>query len=567
MIVEIRGADGKTERLTQAQFEEQVRDGLLGPETLVRVEAVTGRRFRPLGTLELAEPLIDPEQRLYRQRVRYAAPLVTAALVGVQVRLYLWSKVPGVDVWLVDHLTNWAPAALELGEVHRLVTYGFLHLSFTHLALNMLFLAWAGANLERALGRRNLLSVWMVSVVAGGALSLWMSPGRPSLGASGGDFGLLAAAVIFGWKHEELLPDSTRRQFGWGALPYLIYPLLIGLQSEAVDNWGHLGGLLGGAVMATLLNPEGFTQHTASNRRTRRLALLSLGLGLGALRLVGPQLVVLEPLVSSGLIASRPSAWREGWAFTDDRGWLSPTDKTALVVTTRSYERPPGPATATKAFLDQLDDRASGLAVVRQSSFTRDGWPAQRVELTFMLGGVSQRMHALIITRGAFVHRVHLHGPSAYSARISALAERAFAEIRVTEPESLTLARDAVRRDPGSWLALVELGEQAGHAGFSDEAERAFDTAMPLAGPRRARVAAGLLELWADYAEAAEPARVEALLQEHPDDPRVVHAAAMVYAALGERARAESLLLAALDVWPNDVPLRRALEAVERGDP
>ncbi|MCK6522806.1 rhomboid family intramembrane serine protease [Myxococcota bacterium] len=565
MIVEVRGPDGKTERLTQAQFEEQVREGLLGPDTLVRVEAVTGRRFRPLSTLELAEPLIDPEQRLYRQRVRYAAPLVTAALVGLQVRLYLWSKVPGVSGWLVDHLTNWAPAALELGEVHRLVTYGFLHLSFTHLALNMLFLAWAGSNLERALGRRNLLALWMVSVVSGGALSLWMSPGRPSLGASGGDFGLLAAAVIFGWKHEELLPDSARRQFGWGVLPYLIYPLLIGIQSEAVDNWGHLGGLLGGALMATLLGPEGFRLTAASNLRVRRLAMLSLVLGLAALRLMGPQLVSLEPLVSSGLVASRPSAWREGWAFTDDRGWLSPTDKAALVVTTRSYERPPGPATATKAFLDQLDDRASGLAVVRQSASTRDGWPAQRVELTFTLGGVSQRMHALIITRGAFVHRVHLHGPSSLSAQLGALAERAFAEVRITDPDSLIRARGAVRQDPGAWLALVELGEQASAAGLPDEAERAFKTAMPLAGPRRARVAAGLLELWADYADAADLSQVEALLAEHPDDPRVVHAAALVYAALGDRERAETILLAALDVWPDDVPLRRALESVERG--
>jgi 4-alpha-glucanotransferase len=41
----------------------------------------------------------------------------------------------------------------------------------------------------------------------------------------------------------------------------------------------------------------------------------------------------------------------------------------------------------------------------------------------------------------------------------------------------------------------------------AEEAEQAFDTAMNLAGPRRARVAAGLLELWADYAEAAKPGK------------------------------------------------------------
>ena len=109
-----------------------------------------------------------------------------------------------------------------------------------------------------------------------------MSPGRPSLGSSGGDFGLLAAAVGFGWKQGDMIPEQARKYFGWAVLPYLVLSLGMGLRSSAVDNWGHFGGLLGGAVLATLLEPSHFQRHRGNNARVRQAALFALLFSLSA---------------------------------------------------------------------------------------------------------------------------------------------------------------------------------------------------------------------------------------------------------------------------------------------
>ena len=193
---------GHIQRMVYEEFETRVRDGEIPPDVPVRFDAVTGDRFVPVGDLELYRELVNPQRRAFREKLlRPGIPLITAILVGVQIRIYLMSWAPGAEAWLETAWTNWAPGILEQGEVYRLFSYGLLHIGFTHLLFNLTFLAYTGYNLERALGRINLLLLYFGSVFSGGILSMWMAPGRPSLGASGGDFGLIAAAVVFGWKH------------------------------------------------------------------------------------------------------------------------------------------------------------------------------------------------------------------------------------------------------------------------------------------------------------------------------------------------------------------------------
>src|SRR5690606_33637586 len=100
-----------------------------------------------------------------------------------------------------------------------------------------LWLAYTGWNLERALGRVNLRMIYLASVLGGRALSILFSPETRSLGASGGVFGLVAAAVVFGFVRPELLPQRGRRVFGLALLPYLVVMFLSGLSSVGIDNW------------------------------------------------------------------------------------------------------------------------------------------------------------------------------------------------------------------------------------------------------------------------------------------------------------------------------------------
>lgn len=537
-----------------------MRRGELTADTLVRLDVVTGRRFVPLGELELFETLADPEERRFRWSLRNAAPLVTAVLVGSQVRVYLWSKLPGAADLLVDRFTNWAPAVLETGEVYRLLTYGFLHLSFTHLALNMLFLAYAGMNLERAMGGRNLASVYLVSVITGGLLSMMMSPGRPSLGASGGDFGLIAASVVFGWKHEDRLPEVARQYFGWAILPYLVYPLFLGISSSTVDNWGHLGGLFGGAAMATWLQPDAFERYRAENRFVRR-AVMALCVGtLIGVAAWGPRLVPLSAVEVGGLSAPCPRPWKEGWTFTDDWGRLSETRKAAFVATTRTYSRPLSTDEAVDAFIEQLDARAQAIQVTRKGSVQVGGWEAARLTLRFNLAGTPQVMEALLITQGAHVYRVHLHAEQSQGWRYAQLAARMFQGVTLDDPPELEEARLRSQRNRRSWKPAWELGRAAATAGYPEEAEQAFERAYRYAREKRPRVAVSILAYYADYPSRGSIERVRELVEAHSDDVRVVLQAAEAYDRMGASDMADALLQEARVRWPEEYLIERAMQ-------
>ncbi|KPC78979.1 Rhomboid family protein, partial [Streptomyces sp. NRRL F-6602] len=93
---------------------------------------------------------------------------------------------------------GWEPVmGVAAGEWYRLVTSMFTHQKFLHLASNMLLLWWLGGPLEAALGRVRYLALYLISGLAGGALTYVIAaPQQPSLGASGAVFGLMGATVV-----------------------------------------------------------------------------------------------------------------------------------------------------------------------------------------------------------------------------------------------------------------------------------------------------------------------------------------------------------------------------------
>lgn len=557
MSIELQRETG-VETLPFDEFERLVRQGEVPPETLVRMEVLTGKDFKPVGELELYLTLADPEDLAYARRLRNDPPVVTALLVGIQLRIYLWSKAPGAGDWLVDNVTNWAPAILESGEVFRLISYGGLHMSLTHLVLNMLFLGYAGWNLERAMGRRNLLAVFLFAVLAGGLVSMVMSPGRPSLGASGGDFGLIAAAVVFGWKNEDRLPAFARKYFGWAILPYLVYPLCLGLLSTTVDNWGHLGGLIGGAAMATWLQPDGFKRFEGPNRIVRRLAVAVSLLTLGALFAWGPRIVHLEPRSApTGLSLDVPAGWHEGWAFTEDRGWTSPTREATLVATTKTYRRPLSPEEAVEALVAQVE---AGGHVRRHDvrSLEVGGWPAREIEFDFELGGELLVMHALVVVEGPTVHRVHLHGSQQQARRSRLLAEHVFATVRVQDPEALIAAREKAARNPRSWKTNLKLAHLEALYGYPEASWEAYRRAYRDSSERKPEIAAAILDLYADYGEGPEPERVDQLIDTHWRHPAVAANGADALDRMGRDLDAIALLDEAWEATDGDFVIRRA---------
>jgi membrane associated rhomboid family serine protease len=467
---------------------------------------------------------------------------------------------PGGDERLVEQFANWSPAILEGGEVYRLITYGFLQVGFTHLLINLLFLAYVGWNIERGLGRINLLCIFVFCILCGGVLSLLMSPGRPSLGSSGGDFGLLAAAVVFGWKHGELIPDNARKFFGWGVLPYLVLTLSLGLRSHGVDNWGHFGGLVGGGMMATLLDPDAFRAHRRSNRILRRSALvLSTGF-LVVLAWRGPHILRLNHTVEAGLYSSHPSGWKEAWAYGGDRGWASPTGRATLVAKTAVYGRPLDLGEATQAVLNQLDAWASAPVVLRREPIWVGEYEALRLRVAFEDAGKPQEMEALLIPRGRLLHRVQLFSEEAWAWRYRGLSEALFSEVEIRVPPELQLLRQLLANDQSDPTVYVQLGDAAAMSGYGPEARKAYENALSLGDSEdRARATEGLLMLFRDTGMDAQPETIRAMAAEFHADVPIQIAAAEALEGKGDRELAREVLLSAGRENAADFALRRAL--------
>lgn len=143
-------------------------------------------------------------------------------------------------------------AAIIYGQYWRLITPVLLHGSILHIGFNMYALYIIGPGLERYYGHGRFLALYLLSGFAGNVISFFMSP-NTSLGASTAIFGLVAAEFVFVFQNRFLFGDRTRSILG-NLVTVILVNFLLGL-SPGIDNWGHLGGLMGGLAFAWLGGP------------------------------------------------------------------------------------------------------------------------------------------------------------------------------------------------------------------------------------------------------------------------------------------------------------------------
>ena len=562
MIIELQHR-GHIQRMVYDEFERRVRDGQISPEVPIRFDAVTGDQFVPVGQLELYRELLNPQRRAFREQLRKPGfPIMTAILVGVQIRIYLMSWAPDLQDWLETEWTQWAPGILEHAEIYRLFSYGVVHVGFTHLLFNLTFLAYTGYNLERALGSINLLLLFFGSVFSGGLLSMWMAPGRPSLGASGGDFGLIAAAVVFGWKHWDDIPRHAQTKFGWALVPYLGFSLISGLGSENIDNWSHLGGLVGGAVLMTILSPALSVENKRRNRIIQRasvglMALLSIGL----IRW-GPHLVPLQDQSQGSWTVPVPSYWRPGWTFTGDRGWFSPTADATMAVTRTIHDRPISNVQAVQSMLDRLSSAGTTPKVTERSTIQIGEHEGTHLTMRLMLSGVPTELQAVVMTRGVVTYRANIQSQQQTMSRYATVFSRALSNARLDPPETLQAAQERAAAHPRSWQPAIDLGNELYRAGRPIEAVAAYRRALSIS-PEQNDAWLGLLRTHTFYDLPKGLAIADEALARPNATARVIVAAADLLDSVGANQKATQALNQAWQRLPGNGIVRRA--RIQRG--
>jgi membrane associated rhomboid family serine protease len=141
----------------------------------------------------------------------------------------------------------------------QLVSYAFLHGGLFHLGFNMLALYMFGGAVERVFGERRYVLYYFVCVISAAVTQLIVAALSgaiyPTIGASGGVFGLLLAyAIYFPNNRVMLLFPPIPMPARLFVLLYAALELFLGVtgSNEGVAHFAHLGGMVGGYAMLRL---------------------------------------------------------------------------------------------------------------------------------------------------------------------------------------------------------------------------------------------------------------------------------------------------------------------------
>ncbi|GAB4470009.1 MAG: hypothetical protein Kow0088_02430 [Anaerolineales bacterium] len=223
--------------------------------------------------------------------IRYpqAKPRVTYLLMGVCVLVYL-TQMASEGLLGTDYpalLGMKINQAILSGEFWRFLTPMFLHGSLLHIGFNMYALYIFGPSLEGRFGHGRFLLLFLISGFVGNVISFIFSP-APSLGSSTAIFGLLGAEIVFSYRNQGLLGSGARRVLV-NVVTVAAINLVIGL-SPGIDNWGHIGGLLGGLAFTwfggPLLSVTGIYPDLSITDRRETGAVFRAALGVGGFFLV-----------------------------------------------------------------------------------------------------------------------------------------------------------------------------------------------------------------------------------------------------------------------------------------
>jgi membrane associated rhomboid family serine protease len=182
-------------------------------------------------------------------------------LIAANVAVYVVEGRPGGAIMTLFALWPLQPDGDGQSYFHfwQIVTYAFLHdpHNVAHIAFNMLALYMFGTEIERYAGPWRLLACYFASVVTAAVAQLLVqslpgAPFEPTVGASGGVFGLLLAfAMMFPYRKViPLIPPIPMPAWLFATL-YAGAELLFGVTGtlSGIAHFAHVGGMIGSALV------------------------------------------------------------------------------------------------------------------------------------------------------------------------------------------------------------------------------------------------------------------------------------------------------------------------------
>lgn len=195
-------------------------------------------------------------------------PIITYIIIAINILIFLYGFLLGQSNFLINKFSTYGPL-IRIGEYYRLLTGAFIHVDIFHILFNMYALYTIGSQAESFFGKAKFITIYLFSAITGSLLSIVFNLDTASIGASGAIFGVFGAMIYFGYHYRVYLGNTLLKQL----VPIVLLNLLLGFALNGVDNFAHIGGLVGGLLMAMAV---GLKFKTTKSERINGIILSTL---------------------------------------------------------------------------------------------------------------------------------------------------------------------------------------------------------------------------------------------------------------------------------------------------
>jgi len=205
-----------------------------------------------------------------RSASRASTGFITYFLMAVNIVLFIIMELSGgtEDPNTLIRFGAKINSLIIKGQYWRFLTSAFIHIGLPHIAFNMYGLFNIGSLVESLYGHKKYVFIYLSAALWGSASSFVFST-IPSAGASGAIFGLFGALLYLGRK----IPGLFSTSFGINILVVLGFNLFYGFTNTGIDNYAHIGGLIGGYMAASGAGLKFEKRHD-----TKHLAIIALSI-------------------------------------------------------------------------------------------------------------------------------------------------------------------------------------------------------------------------------------------------------------------------------------------------
>lgn len=197
-----------------------------------------------------------PEGIYIEKPARRYIPICTLTIVALNILIFIiiewFGSTENTEDMLKAGAMYW-PSVIYEGQYYRMFTHMFLHFGFSHIANNMFILFFLGERLEHTLGKLKYLIIYlgagMIAGIASMVYNMVQNSQVVSAGASGAIFGVVGAMLYVVILNKGRIKDISTRKL----IFFVILTLYGGFTSQGTDNMAHIGGFIGGLVIAAII--------------------------------------------------------------------------------------------------------------------------------------------------------------------------------------------------------------------------------------------------------------------------------------------------------------------------